>query len=396
VIAADVNLSQTPITADRTCAEAPAYSVVALSPSEATLNAAPPEGCLEAGDEVLLINLQGIASATENVGNWELLSIASVSGVTVQFTSPKTRAYGATAGSDDGIGPSGQKVALVRVPHFDALTIAAGATVTASAWNGQTGGVLAVRAGKLVVEGTVSAVGIGYRPGQWSDDGPNLCSQSVTTEAGESITGPGADTTDSNLGGSGGISAGSDPFGDGTPSTPLGSTPGHSLAGEAGTNGQDRTIGAPGQAYGAGDGTKLTMGSGPGGGLTCNPSAEGPVLIPISVWVNRGGYPNPDQYQAGGIIVLLADKLEIAPSGLVTARPIDAYRDVAFAGGYVFARGTSFSVGDTRIVAMGGTAAGSGAAAGMTRTASPGYIVLDAPNVSGTTNPPANWLAHDQ
>ena len=173
----------------RTCAEAPEFSVTALAATSATLGSAPADDCLAPGDEVLLINLQGAGDKTDNVGNWELLTIKSLANAKVTFTAPKQRTYGDPADTDAaiGTGAQAQKVALVRVPHFGALTIADGQTLTAAAWDGALGGVVALRAVSLDVAGTISAAGLGYRSGRWSTDNSD-CDDNVTTEAGESIS----------------------------------------------------------------------------------------------------------------------------------------------------------------------------------------------------------------
>src|SRR5437764_10552114 len=59
-----VDVSTTPITPGRTCAESPAFSVTALTATGATLAAAPDAGRLVAADEVLPIHLQGAPAAT--------------------------------------------------------------------------------------------------------------------------------------------------------------------------------------------------------------------------------------------------------------------------------------------------------------------------------------------
>src|SRR5690606_4419287 len=110
----------------RTCADggdAVHYSVVGLTSTSATLSSEVSAGCLVAGDEVLLINLQGTSSAFGNVGNWETLVVQSVSASTVTFSSAKTRFYG-DASDDSNIGTAStqQRVMLQRVPNYDEVT----------------------------------------------------------------------------------------------------------------------------------------------------------------------------------------------------------------------------------------------------------------------------------
>jgi hypothetical protein len=184
-----VDLSTTTITPGRTCADSQSYAVTGLTSTTATLGAAPNAGCLAAGDEVLLINLQGTPTATPNIGVFELLTVQTTAGATVTFTTAKVNFYGQDAGDDTNIGTGAgqQRVAIVRIPRFGALTISSGATLTSGAWNGQTGGVMAVRANAFTIDGTVSAYNLGYRDGFWSQD--SACALSTQTQSGESITG---------------------------------------------------------------------------------------------------------------------------------------------------------------------------------------------------------------
>ncbi|HTQ06796.1 MAG TPA: hypothetical protein VMI54_23225 [Polyangiaceae bacterium] len=381
VIEGTTDLTQGPLTAGRACAESPEFAVLSLTATSATLGSAPASDCLAAGDEVLLINLQGGGGQTTNIGNWELLTIRDLSADTVSFTTPKQRTYGAGADSDDGIGSGvdDQKVALVRVPHFGALTIPAGQTLTSAAWDGSTGGVVALRAVTLDVAGTLSASSLGYRGGRWSTDSSE-CTENVGTEAGESIGGLGGQTTSHNAGGPGGLGAGSGlRFVD---DTPICASAGHSAPGEPGINPNSRTPGEPGAAYGANDGSRLTLGSGAAGNITCSDVDTGPGLKAVNAGV------------AGGIVFLLVDTLTVEPAGGISATPIDASRDVSASGGYIFIRGNDLSVGDQRVTAMGGVAhSGSSPTAGQSNQSSPGYIVLQSGNaVEGTTNPAANVI----
>jgi hypothetical protein len=327
-----------------------------------------------AGDEVILVNLQGSPSATANVGNWELLQIAGVEGAVVTFAAAKSRSYGDVGDESIGAGPTDQKVALVRVAEFGTLTVADGGTLTTGPWNGTTGGLLALRAAKLVVNGTITVAGLGYRSGQWSRD-DDSCSENVDTESGESIGGPPVVSTAHQFGAPGGIGAESGvSF---ISNTPVNAGAGHSAAGGAGENGNGRTVGEPGAAYGAGDASRLTMGSGASGNLTCQNAFVGPALVPIG------------QQLAGGIVVLFADELDVGSGGRISADALPGGRDISASGGYVFVSGTTLGVGNNRVSASGGTAVPATAAiSGMTVASSDGYVVLKG-TVTGTTTPAA-------
>jgi hypothetical protein len=375
-INANIDLSTTIFTPGRACAEAPAYNVVNLAASTAMLTPIPDAGCLTSGDEVLLISLQGAPGAIINVGNWELLEINNVTGSVVTFKSTKTRSYGFAANGDAGIGvgPADQKVALVRVPNFGMLAVTSGVTVTTSGWNGLVGGVLAIHAATLNLNGALSAAGLGYRGGESSEDDQS-CSDSVTTQPGESIAGPPiAGSTVNNVGAPGGIGGASGVVFAGNP--PLNSGASHATVGGMGGNGNGRTIGGPGAVYGVADASQLTMGSGYSGNMSCRVGFPGPSLIP-------GVTP-----LAGGIVLLISNQLNVGSAGAITASANNASRDVSASGGYVFLRGSSLSLGNARVTAVGGVATGVGG----TLAAGDGYIVVSGTTVTGTTRPTAHQL----
>jgi hypothetical protein len=340
VMSGPINLTHDTLTAGRTCAEAPQWSVVSLAATTATLSSAPLGDCLAAGDEVLLLDLQGTPSANANVGEWELLVVASVAGDVVTFAAARQQHYGAEAGSDTGIGTgdADQKVALVRVPRYGALTVAAEAVVTADAWDGRQGGVVALRAESIQVDGSLSAARLGYRGGRWSQDSSD-CTQNVQTESGESFTGPPIVGAQANGGGAGGIVAAEGPLYNAN--SPISPSAGHATAGEPGLNSNGRTLGEPGLAYGQPGGARLTLGSGASGNLTCTFENEVPILS-----------PPPNDHRAGGIVVVLGGEVKVGASGAITATPIDAVRDVAASGGYVYLRGTPLAVGVGRVLSL--------------------------------------------
>lgn len=383
VLDADLDLSNGTVTPGRACtAESPAFSVTGVTATTATLATAPTGDCLVSGDEVLLIHLQGTPSANGNIGHYDLLKVASVSGTTVSFTTAKTQSYGAggDAGADNGIGTgaSDQKVALLRVPQLGELFVPAGVTVKAAPWDGLTGGIVAIRAHKLVVDGTVTASGLGYRSGSWSRDDDN-CSDSVQTESGESFTGPAVAQTANNGGGAGGLGPASGISFNGN--TPMCAGAGHATVGEDGKNPNGHTLGTAGAAYGTNDGTSLTMGSGNAGNVTCETGFSGPTLI------------SPFSTTAGGVVLLLADDLQVGAAGVISARALDEGRDTAASGGMVFIKGASVSLGTSRVTALGATATSpNGPFAGQTVKASDGYVVVVSGNVTGTTTPTAHVI----
>ena len=80
-----------------------------------------------ANDEVLLIQMTG---STGNQGNWEQLKIATVSGATLTLSTAPLKSYDAAT----------EKVQLIKLSQYSDATI--NGTLTTSAWNGTTGGIL--------------------------------------------------------------------------------------------------------------------------------------------------------------------------------------------------------------------------------------------------------------
>src|SRR5262249_2310080 len=85
------------------------------------------------GDEALLIELQGASlTSTASAGAWELLTVSQSAGGQITFSGPILGVYGARPGA----ALAGEKVVLQRVPHFSTLTVPAGSSLTAAAWDG--------------------------------------------------------------------------------------------------------------------------------------------------------------------------------------------------------------------------------------------------------------------
>jgi YD repeat-containing protein len=190
----------------RSCAAGIAYSVTTLSASSATLSTTPASGCLAAGDEVLLINLQGTTANYANTGNYEFLKVGGVTSSTVYFTTAKANYYGASVGDDSNIGTGAgqQRVMLMRVPNYHNVTISG--TLTANAWNGLLYGVVAFRAsGTVSGNGTVTASGLGFLGGGTSQYGESYVGRAASFGGGA----PGGDDSNclNNSGGAGAYGA---------------------------------------------------------------------------------------------------------------------------------------------------------------------------------------------
>ncbi len=119
-----------------------------------------------AGDEVLVIQMTGNSG---NQGSWEQLKVASATGTSVVLTISTTKTYDAS-----------EKIQLIKLPQYSNLTI--NGTLTTSAWNGTTGGVLVF----LVQNNFVINAG-----GKLDMTGKGFSSSNGTSGAGASIGGAG-------------------------------------------------------------------------------------------------------------------------------------------------------------------------------------------------------------
>jgi hypothetical protein len=357
--------------------------VTALTSTTATLSAAPSTGCLKMNDEVLLINLQGTAAANANVGNYETLRVASVSGSTVTFTGAKTKNYGSGAADDANLGitTTTQRVALIRVPNFSSLTVPASGTLTVDAWNGVKGGVLFVRiTGALTVPGTITLDGKGYR------GGARPPAAFADGNQGESYGGVGAAAQAALLGAGGG--------GLGEACASYGSAGGGAAHATSGANG---TTGCTGRGstvtYGIAALTKLYFGSGGGSGGNDNTLIDNP----------QGGLGGA----GGGILVIKAGSINV--NGSISARGLAGQGDATQgcfgnsttacwdysgaggggSGGSLYLYGATVTVGTSLVAATGGAAglggSTNGGAGGVGRIA-----IRYVTSVTGTTSPAAD------
>ena len=108
---------------------------------------------IEAGDEILIINMQG-----NDAGVYETAVVSDKTTSVLTLTAGLTHSYDGTT----------DKVMVQRVPNYSDVRVEDGGTLTAHAWDGETGGVIFLRAVTVTVEsgGTISADGLGYGYGQ--------------------------------------------------------------------------------------------------------------------------------------------------------------------------------------------------------------------------------------
>jgi gliding motility-associated-like protein len=159
-----------------------------------------------AGDLVMIIQMQGatikgnVQDSTwgqvtnyNNSGNNEFREVLSViNGTQLSLTCGLEKSY-----------TSAGKVQVIRVPRYNTLTVAATGSITATAWNGTTGGIVAIECvGDITVNGIIQVNGMGFRGGL-KDNGSQAPQSNITlyystdtlngAAKGESIAGYGTD-----------------------------------------------------------------------------------------------------------------------------------------------------------------------------------------------------------
>ncbi len=142
---------------------------------------------LSAGELVMIIQMQGATmntasstssswgdiTANNNAGKFEFDEVASVpNSTTINLVSGLVNSYTSTG-----------KVQVVRVPRYINFTLNSGASLTTQAWNGSTGGIIAIEdSGTTVINGTIDVSGLGFRGGA-VDNGSASSGTLVTTYA---------------------------------------------------------------------------------------------------------------------------------------------------------------------------------------------------------------------
>ena len=440
-VSSDKNINTADIISGRSCddgGDAVNYNISSFTDSDTVvLTTTPASGCLVAGDEIMLINLQGTSTQYPNVGNFEFLIIDSISNDTIDFTSTKTNYYGDGASNDNGIGTTDndQRVMIQRVPNYTNVAVSgSGTDFFPNDYNGSKGGVLAFRATGTVTVGsgaTVHADEKGYI-------GPydNLPSAREAGNGGESFCGGGgvgggaaANGTSGAGGGGGGYDGGDGAIGicggggGGQPGSSgsaneggaggggggFGGGGGGGGYGTFGTGGGGNDVGGnggPGESSGSG-GTDGNGRSGGGGGGTYGDSplvdmyfgsagAEGAEYVLAGDNPGKGG-------DGGGIIIIAVETLSntgtISSDGEIPANTSCSGSEKeggggGGAGGSIKIIGNSVTLGSSLIKAnggAGGTGCHNGSTANTGGAGGEGRIAVQyATTVSGGTSPSYN------
>lgn len=145
---------------------------------------------LEVGDLIMIYQAQGATITTNNdwdygtiidlngAGNYEIASVTSVP----IFTGPEAdRGFIGIStecgGLQNSYDISQGAVQIIRIPQYSNVTVNSGGTIRPVAWNGSTGGIVAMHvAGTLTVNtgGSINASGRGFRGGVFlNSDSPN-------------------------------------------------------------------------------------------------------------------------------------------------------------------------------------------------------------------------------
>lgn len=242
------------------------------------------------GDEIMLIQMTGTGA-----GNYEFWRVSRTTTTTITLNNSNGTTYTYTNNASS-------KAQVVRVPNYRDFTISGSTTLTVSAWNGTTGGILAFRVlGKLTNAGTIQANGTGMTGGAGSSTGGtggtaglagavgNDGGTGNTGSVGNTPSGSGAST--GGTGGTGGIK------GAASATTGAGGGGGGGGTGGGGAGGAYRTTGSAGNSGSGATGGKGAPtggagglgGSGSVGGSTGSAGSTYGVANLSSLFVGSGG-----------------------------------------------------------------------------------------------------------
>ena len=325
------------------------------SAGQRTVSVASTNG-FDVGDEVLIIQMQGTGA-----GNYEFGTVESVGSGSLTLVQDLANDY--TVGSNS-------KAQVLKVPHYRDVTVQGGGTLTAHAWDGTTGGILALRvSAALDVQsaGVIHTNGKGFRGGIMPDSGWTSHGNSGESQLGPSVIG----SYNANGGGGGGGCDYQNSGGSG------------SSYGSEGTNGggnQCANDHKMGYVYGDTSLTSLFLGSGGGSAGGC---------------CADGG-------SGGGLIAVFARTMSIL--GRIESRGANGQDGVndgpaggAGSGGSIKLTGQAVSLGSNLVTAIGGTGGWSNTLYGGTARAvggngGSGRIRIEYQNITPgwSTNPSAS------
>lgn len=272
------------------------------------------------GDEILIIQIQD-GLGTGLAGNYEFGIIIGKNGNELTLENNLTNTYG--SGTFNSISSSATQV--IRVPQYTNVTIQAGTSITAPAWNGTSGGIVVLRSQEFINStGYINVSEKGFRGGDC-----NGCGNNVFGDQGEGTSGIGTTSTGANGQGGGG---GDGTAGNGAP----GGGGGYGTSGNGGSD-DSGSDSFGGNVKGFANLDSMFFGGGAGAGGDDN-----------------GG--NPENVDGGGIAVVYSKIIRNANVHSVGEKGILGNNGVSGsgAGGTIWLAGNSINVVDVN--ASGGIA----------------------------------------
>lgn len=295
-------------------------------------------------------------------GNWELNQIDSYTAGTITLKKALQNTY-----TDSGA----SQAQVIQLKQYKSFTQNSGHTLTAKAWNGDVGGIIAFLAkGTTTINGTISAVGRGFRGGY----GSYQASNSHGTQAEGSGADRGTQSKSANGNGGGG---GMRETSDGAINSGGGGGGGNS---SSGSNGSSGTQGGTGGTAGGGSGLTTSVFGGGGGGA-------------------GGKYENSGDDQKGangatgaGMVFIFSDNISITGSvntnGSNGSTINNRGGSGGSAGGSVLLKCKTATLGTNKIVSSGSSGGSSGSWGSPGGGGSVGRIHLDySGSYTGTTSP---------
>src|SRR5258708_2079636 len=269
------NINTTSLSAlkGRTYADGIAYRVNAPALNDTTLTRFTATDNLSngiaAGDELLVINLQGNTAAGDaaDVGKYQFVRVKSISQSTITLDNKLDFKFtSATAGN--------QKVVAQRVPNYTNVTLTGSAIITTSAYDGLATvpsgnagyrtGIVTFRANGTISVGTgtsINTTGEGYRGGAGGNSGITVAALSGETLDSQTLT------DGSGVGGAGvGVTASRALFGGGVAGNNAVANPANGATANRGGGGGGGASGNGGSAAGGGGGGGGGYGTAGGGG----------------------------------------------------------------------------------------------------------------------------------
>ena len=389
-----VDLSTDTLIWNRSCADggdAVAYALAsdaAAGQPQLTLAVAPSAGCLNPGDEVWIETLGATgAPALAELGVVQRRRVVQVANAVVTLDGDLA----------SPLYPSSGVVVVQRVPNYLDLTVAAGGTLTAGAWQGTVGGVLALRVkGTLALDGTLSMAARGYR-GSAATGEPEAYGGVFTSAGGGGGGGGGYDASYGGSAGAGGLPGGTN----GTDNTGGNGSNGGGGGGAGSYVGGGGTPGGGSSGSGSGDGNNGSVGvdgTGGGGGPADAGGGGGGGAAPYDSEVNRssvdlsgailpgggaargggaggggGGYSQPTSGGGGGSANGTggARGTGSGPGALPTAGAPGA--DGLAGGGVLVVHASAIAIGATGAIDASGGAGGAGGTGGLGGEGNGGY-----------------------